>query len=184
MYACYYGQLEIVEYLLNDLRADANKKTNAGTALILACAARTSDEATTLKIVKLLLKEKALVNHRNRDGETAMMMAILNGFDSIVKLLLPEVSVEQCDVNQNTALFYAVEYKRYEAVKLLLERGAFTNVQNRRGFTPQQIAADKGYVDIEALFPSQENVRTVPTEYLSYATYKDFIPTAYPGHDM
>lgn len=183
MFACYNGHLDLVRCLINDFNADVNKSMNSGTALLLACSADRTDEETMHDIVKILLENKALVNVRNRNGETPLIMAIISGFESIVNLLLPHATLEACDNGGNTALFFAVNYNRYDITKLLIEHGAFTKIRNRYGDEPKQLASYKGYTDIEALFPAEEVHEMIPIKYLSYISYEDLLPTAYPDND-
>lgn len=180
MFACSYGHLDLVRCLINDFGADVNRSTNSGTALLLTCCAHEGNEPTLLEIVKLLLEKKAVVNVRNREGETPLMKAILHGYESIVSLLLPHATLEACDNSGNTALFYAVEYNRYDIVKLLIKNGAFTKIRNHRGHEPKQVATFNGFTDIEGLFPADKVEEMIPNEYLSYTTLEDLLPTAYP----
>lgn len=190
MYACHGSHFELVKYLVNDLKADVNKSIDLLTPMMLACSAvsdsnSSENDGRILKIVKLLVEQKAGINVRNRVGETPFMFAISNGYDSVVEYLLNHnVSLEACDNTGNTALFYAVNNNRYKIAKMLLDAGAFTTTQNRYGDTPKQLALYKNCKDIENLFPAEAERKEVSVEYFYYNTFRDLIPTAYPDNVM
>jgi len=79
--ACYLGQLQIVEYLL-DQGVNINAKDSAGnTALMGICF------KGNLEIASLLLYKGADVNIKNKDEVDALTYATKYGHDAIVSLL-------------------------------------------------------------------------------------------------
>ena len=54
--------------------------------------------------------------------------------------------------DQSTALHAAVAADRVEIVRYLLETGANQTLVNAAGLTPQQLAEDRGFADVVALF--------------------------------
>jgi hypothetical protein len=64
----------------------------------------------------------------------------------------PDLDVDAPDVDGRTLLMIAVEYGRYEIVKLLLYYGANIYAMDRQGNTPGILAAKNGYADILDLF--------------------------------
>jgi ankyrin repeat protein len=84
IYACYYGNLEIVKLLVNQCKnLNINLKNNDGdTGLMLAC------DGNNYKVIKFLLNncEDIDVNLKNDNGESAVEEAKRKGHDEIVKL--------------------------------------------------------------------------------------------------
>lgn len=94
--ACYWTQLEAARLLL-DHGADVAAATSDGFLDIapLGCAVAAPDipspgdrEEAVLALVRLLLERGAAVNHRRRDGLTALHSAAYRGHLSVMKLLL------------------------------------------------------------------------------------------------
>lgn len=189
MMACQAGLLELVDFFVNAENVDVNKSVETWTPLLLACLAKIKHDGAAaatandgiLEIVKLLIEHKALVNVRNRDGETALMLAIMNGYDAVVEYLMAhDASLEVTDNYGNTPLFYACTYGRKRIVELLMRNGIIYDTVNRHGDRPIDIAINKGFDDIEALFPVREIEETVPSDYLNYETIEELVPTAFP----
>lgn len=189
MMACQEGLLELVKYFVVDERLDVNKSMSTWAPLLLACSVKNErDEAIAaarsdhiLEIVKILIDHKALVNFRNRDSETPLMLAIMNGYDEVVEHLMAcDASLEVCDNSGNTPLFYACMYGRKRIVEVLMRQGIIYDLANQRGERPIDIAMDKGFDDIAALFPVKEQAPMVPPDYSSFETIEELVPTAFP----
>lgn len=190
MMACQEGLLELVQFFVIDEKVDVNKSVETWTPLLLACSAKNEhDDAEVaaavtdriLEIVKLLIEHKAMVNVRNRDGETALMLAIMHGYDAVAEhLMAHDASLEVCDNHGNTPLFYACTYGRKHIVETLMRQGIIYEIANRHGDRPFDIAINKGFDDIAALFPVKETEPTVPLDYLNFATIEELVPTAFP----
>ncbi len=93
----------------------------------------------------VLLEAGADVNVQNRDGETALMLAIENGDQEAVRKLIEAGA----DVNvQNswdkTALILAAKKGDRWSLQKLIEAGADVNVQNRDGETALMLAVKRG----------------------------------------
>jgi len=78
-----------------------------------------------LETVLILLQSGAEVNHTNKIGDTALMVASKQGFDEIVKVLLQH-GAHPSLVNHSgySALTYALKYNHTSIVRLLLQYGA------------------------------------------------------------
>lgn len=193
MMACQGGYADLVKFFVTVESVDVNKSVDTWTPLLLACSANNDyeNEAAVaannriLEIVKLLIDHKALVNVRNRDGETALMLAIMNGYDAVAEhLMANDASLEVCDNYGNTPLFYACTYGRKHIAETLMRQGIIYDIANRHGDRPIDIAINKGFEDIAALFPVQEVEPTVPLEYLNYESVEELVPTAFPDRPM
>ena len=64
----------------------------------------------------------------------------------------PDLDVDAPDIDGRTLLMIAVEYGRYDIVKLLLYYGANIYAMDRQGNTPGILAVKHGYADILDLF--------------------------------
>lgn len=193
MYASHNRNVELVEYILNDLKADPNGYSN-DTPIILACQGGNSYfietehsmhiEEKVLAIVCALIDRNAIINVSNGQGETALMFAAQNGYAKIIELLLNNnVSIEACDNRKRTAIFYAVEANQLDIVKQLIDAGALIDVMDQFQDTPKLIAQSYGYEEIEQLFTVDDNSLHVPSDYWSYTTYQDLVPTAFPENN-
>ena len=89
-----------------------------------------------IETMKFLIKQGADVNTQNRNGDTALILAVEGGNMTAIRLLIKKGA----DVNiQNevgdTALILAVRRGNMTAVRLLIKKGADVNIQNEVGDT-------------------------------------------------
>ena len=81
------------------------------------------------------------INARDEVGRTLLNIAVCNGKNEIVKLLLDAGADKEIKDNiGRTPLFTAVEYATAEIVKLLLDAGADKEVRNNYGNNPADLA--------------------------------------------
>lgn len=92
-HACKYGTLEIVNFLLNR-GENINKQIDSTTPLMLACQNQTED---VIEIIKLLLRNGAVLNISDNRGKTPLMFAIGNGLTEAVKIFIKNASLEATD---------------------------------------------------------------------------------------
>ena len=179
MFACEYGNNEVVTMLLH-FGADPNvKKRNGCTPLIIACENGHSD------VVELLLKDKVGVNGRLDDGSTAIYIACQNGYSGVVSILLQfgadpnlkrsngwtpliiacqnghsdvvdlllkaKVDINACNENGSTAIYIACQNGHSGVVCTLLQFGADPNLKRANGWTPLIIACQNGHSDVVEL---------------------------------
>jgi len=176
--ACRQGKQDIVELLLES-GANVNHRNKAGnTPLLEACsqghvnAARmlldrgadldtptetTLDSALTWactlgneRVVDLLLSWNTDVEHRTKDGCTALMFASLAGHVEVARMLLDhkaEINVES-DSNKDSPLTFACWKGHQEVVELLLDRKANIEHRTKEGFTPLMFAALGGHKEV------------------------------------
>ncbi|XP_050067261.1 ankyrin repeat, SAM and basic leucine zipper domain-containing protein 1 [Anopheles maculipalpis] len=173
-YACYQAKPAIVKHLLQEEQIDVNREYNLQTALMIACSSSQPTECV-YEVVRLLLDYGAIIGRLDQYGCSPLTFACREGHLEVVKEIVAESSLLSVDNEGNTALFYAVNNNRLEVVKLLLRAGAPTHVVNKQGYTPRQCAANQNYLDIAELFPKEEKSFQIPTEYLCYSSYRNFL---------
>ncbi|XP_053688262.1 ankyrin repeat, SAM and basic leucine zipper domain-containing protein 1 [Sabethes cyaneus] len=172
LFACNEARYEIVKFLLEEKRVDVNQQCGLKTALMMACESSCSSDRV-LKVVELLLEFGAVINCKDNYGTTPLMSAIINGHIDVVKLILDQASLEATDNEGLTPIFHAVNNNQPEIVQMLLKSGVLTDNVNRRGFTPKQEAEFRGYAEVAALLPNEEEYFVIPKAYLNYAQYQD-----------
>jgi ankyrin repeat protein len=105
-----------------------------------------------LNIIKSFIDSGANVNNRNRDGETALIMAVINGNIEIIKLLIAAgADVNARDRHEQTALIRAAKKGYTEIVKLLLNAGANVYDKDIYGRTALIWAVPNGHREIVEL---------------------------------
>lgn len=70
------------------------------------------------EIIHILLETKANVNHANKNGDTALMLAIKNHDFNTVQYLLetPGININHVNKEGDTALLIAIQYIRYSYI--------------------------------------------------------------------
>ncbi|XP_031430834.1 KN motif and ankyrin repeat domain-containing protein 2 isoform X2 [Clupea harengus] len=106
-------------------------------------------------VVKLLLDtELCEVDHQNKAGYTAIMLAALTAAESpedveVAKELLQKGNMDaHASQTGQTALMLAVSHGRTAMVRVLLSCGADVNVQDRDGSTALMCACEHGHAEI------------------------------------
>eukprot|EP00953_Heterococcus_sp_UTEX-ZZ885_P016296 9167-Heterococcus_DN1.PRE.5 len=132
-YSCLYGRVGALKALLA-AGADVNGGLQAGDVLPLngtplhaaVNANDGKDVATQQQMVKLLLEHGADVDACNCCGQTPLMLAALDGSAEMASMLLAAgASVSTvCTQWRKTALHYATELCKIEALQVLLDNGA------------------------------------------------------------
>eukprot|EP00168_Porphyra_purpurea_P005831 TRINITY_DN16968_c0_g1_i1.p2 TRINITY_DN16968_c0_g1~~TRINITY_DN16968_c0_g1_i1.p2 ORF type:complete len:185 (+),score=19.34 TRINITY_DN16968_c0_g1_i1:487-1041(+) len=97
----------------------------------------------------MLLRAGARVSAKALDGATPLHVAVGNGSEATVKLLLSaHASVNAGDEVGEAPLHFAVRESRGCLVDLLLSYGANPNIANEDGETPLHLAASYGEFEI------------------------------------
>ena len=138
--------------VLLDAGADPKAVNESGqTVLMKAASVRVGGEVKNhLAMLKLLLDRGVDVNAKDKEGKTALLHAVhewrseaggLLSLPEILRLLLARgADVNARDNKGNTALMIAVQAGNIRGVKILLEKGATANLQNRDGWTAMKYA--------------------------------------------
>ena len=146
--ACSQGHVSIAKLLLeHGADIDAPTETTYDSALTWACTLGNEE------VVLLLLEKKAKVEHRTKDGCTALMFAALAGHERVARLLLDhgaEINVES-DSNKDSPLTFACWKGHQKVVELFLERNADIEHRTKEGFSPLMFAALGGHTAVAGL---------------------------------
>ena len=143
------GEIEEVKSILKMSDLDINEKdSNGDTALHLATGYQVGPDAkhlkliSEIKIVRLLLTNKADVNMKNNSEDTPLTIASHYCETDMIQLLLDYKANGNLENNEgNNALHYAV-YCPLPFVKLLIENRTPMNKKNLEGKTPLAIAKE------------------------------------------
>lgn len=143
--ACSQGHVAVANYLLeHGSKIDAPTETTLDSALTWACTLGNTN------IVDALLCKKADVEHRTKDGCTALMFACLAGHRDVTEKLLDassEINVES-DSNKDSPLTFACWKGHFDVVELLLSRKANIEHRTKEGFSPLMFAALGGHTKV------------------------------------
>jgi hypothetical protein len=100
-------------------------------------------------MVKAVLDGRPRVDLRNAQGETALMLAALNGRLEVVRQLLERGA----EVNHGgwTPLIYAASRNQVEVARLLVKQGAQVNAQATNGTSALMMAVREGHLQMTLL---------------------------------
>jgi len=126
------GSLTCLRLLLGKGAESAAKRNGGHSAL------QTAASKGKLEIVDLLIANGADVNSADDRGSTPLHRAASQGHDKVVATLLKseELNVNVPDKEGNTALHLACEEGRENSCRLLMQKGARTDVVNKDEKTP------------------------------------------------
>jgi ankyrin repeat protein len=101
------------------------------------------------EIVKLLLRNKADVNAKDKEGETPLLAALVNGHSDIGELLVNKgAKVDIKDKNGWTPLHFAASLGNEDLVRLLVEKGLDSKAKTSEGKTPLDLAIASKHKEI------------------------------------
>ncbi|XP_065198833.1 ankyrin repeat domain-containing protein 17-like [Sycon ciliatum] len=158
--ACSQGHVDVARLLLDRGSViDAPTELKSDSALTWACTLGKK------LIVHLLLTRGANVEHRTKDGCTALMCAALAGHEQVANLLLDygaEINA-QSDSNKDSPLTFACRKGHHDVVESLLNRSAHIEHCTKEGFTPLMFAALCGHTAVADLLLVQGAKVNVPS---------------------
>ena len=114
-----------------------------------------------VQIVKLLVEAKVDLNYKDRQGETALHVAARFGHSDCAKLLLTGSAGQKpnIEIRENTygwtPLFIASVDGQKAIVELLIDAGAELNRVDGSGWTAQEHACLRGYLDIARMLAAR-----------------------------
>jgi hypothetical protein len=112
------------------------------------------------KCLKLLVENGAIIDLTNKNGKTALHLAVENGHkESISVLLKAGANINLANKYGQTALHWAAIAGNEKSLKLLLESGATIDMLNKYGQTALHLAAEKGYIEsVKALLAADADL--------------------------
>ncbi|XP_055848926.1 putative ankyrin repeat protein RF_0381 [Episyrphus balteatus] len=138
--ACEEGFANLVEILL-EYQADVNCVSVDGTPLHCAAGNRHDSQC----IIEILLANKANINSKNENGDTALHIALQNNNTYIVETLVKNgADIDSKNNMYVTPLHKAITYNSFEAIYILLEHGCSINSKDIDGNTPLHQAIISG----------------------------------------
>lgn len=133
---------------LLEIGADPNTKNGWGSPFVYWCA-----ENGKTDLIDIALEKGADIDATNKHGETALhKVAQLGRIDTIHYLVDRGANIDHRNIYDTTPLFVAARSDQPEAVRTLLSRGADPAIATHTGVLPAQIAEEKGYDAVVALF--------------------------------
>ncbi|XP_017100391.2 protein TANC2 isoform X3 [Drosophila bipectinata] len=139
---------KILEDLLDlnesEFDLDVNGMEPSSGELALTAAARHG----CVDVVGILLSRGAQIDARNRQGYSALWLAVKEGHWSVVEQLLQRGALldEPLGQSRKTPLMIAAEEGHLELVELLIARGAYLEAQDHEGFTALSWACLRGHL--------------------------------------
>jgi uncharacterized protein len=137
------GEVAKVESYIESIPEATNQLSKEGfSPLILA------SYTGSLELVQILVSKGANVNHTSSMG-TALMAAIVKNQVPVVQFLLEQgAEVNVWDDRGTTPLIYAVQFKNYKILKLLLNYKPDTSHTDKNGKTAFEYAVFSGDEEI------------------------------------
>jgi ankyrin repeat protein len=141
------GFVETVEMLEMLLEHDAD--VNIQTGGLFGTALQAAAHSGSVEVVEMLLDHGAEINANTGYYGTALCAASGSGHMDVMRLLI----AKKADVNitgglfEDSALHHAAEHCEVDAVRLLLENGAYIDTRNNSGCTPLLGAASAAQND-------------------------------------
>jgi hypothetical protein len=179
MWACDWGHVGVVRWLLDQGAATNMRAAPGNTALWFACC-----NGSSSAVMKLLLERGADPTIADEHGWTPLMAASWVGSLEIVCVLLGRPSaratINQRDTFDQTALWWACFRGRGGVVRALLQGGADPTIANNDGTTPMAIAKqvppdqDDNTLDVDGI--SAEGRR----ECVAALEVSLFLPLSFP----
>ncbi|XP_046334671.1 putative ankyrin repeat protein RF_0381 [Haliotis rufescens] len=147
LHGCLSGNSEVVRQLLYAGSDTNNYTVNGDFAL------HESITSGDMDTVQTLLELGTDVNKSNCiSGYTPLMLALLNGFGDIVRLLLRyEANLNQAIMEGDTALHLAVQVAPPDVIADLIHAGCNMDILNNMGETPLIVSVYEGRIDAARL---------------------------------
>lgn len=135
------GRLDMVSELLeaDKAKASINMEDREGnTALIF------SAQRGQLVMVNVLLAAGAKANHASNNDDTALLWAVKGGWLDVVKVLMPNASLDRCNQQGESYLIAAVKCNRLDIMHALLNSKANVDQFDKAGRNALMWAVTKG----------------------------------------
>ncbi|CAG8486559.1 15919_t:CDS:2 [Acaulospora colombiana] len=145
MIAASLDYVDVVKYLLKNPNVNVDLQDEQGeTALFQAAAAGNAE------VVRILLKNYAMVDLSNNQDLSPLSTAAYHGHTYVCRMLLDrgKASINKKDKTGKTALAHAAHRGHAQTVETLMSREADSNIADKFGWTPMMLAAYTGRANI------------------------------------
>ncbi|KAL3867819.1 hypothetical protein ACJMK2_040666 [Sinanodonta woodiana] len=158
-YAVSHCNFEIVSLLLDTGVCDLNKQNKAGYTPVIMATLTSLQTEQHKEVVQRLLSMGDTNIKAAKDGQTALMFAVRQGRQDMVKMLIDTgADVNAQDYEGSTALMCACEHGFTEIAKLLINTpGCDASIADNDGSTALSIAMDAGHKDVGVLLYAHIN---------------------------
>lgn len=128
------SRIEVIEYLINKLKADITKKDNNNNTILFPAANNCPGKVVKLIIEKYVEnfgrdKLKDFINHKNKAGMDALDIALNSGNEKAIEVL-KSYGADIEKIEGESRLFCTVKEGNIEKTVFLLKHGANVNVKN------------------------------------------------------
>jgi ankyrin repeat protein len=142
MVALNIGHFELAEYLIEkceNLDVMDFDETNA--LMFIAHKGKSCQH-----LVEKMVKKKANLDLQNRNGETALMIALKSDNNQMAEYLIEQgANLDLKDRNEQSVLHWACLNEKIKLVHLLIRKGADLNIKNKDGKTPLMLSLQQQF---------------------------------------
>lgn len=163
--ACFYGQMEIVKYLIEQKNANINQSDRSQFSPLGIAVSRNQ-----LRIAEYLLNKKCDINNPDHFHRNPMSIACRNGNLRMLKLLVKHGMVlDQPDNLGETPFSNAIKHGYLEIMKYLVETVKVdVNKPNRNNQSPLYVAACCGRFGVVKYLCDQKGIQFKPHDARSF----------------
>lgn len=184
MFAIQSQELQVVKIILEKNIIDINHQSNNGTTALMI-----SSELDNMSSCKILLEKSPNLYLQNKEGQTALMIAIMKKHDKTALTILQyydenPIHYDILDEGGRNALIYAVIYEYPNVVEALIKHSN-VNIIDKYNNTPLSYNIDKDNDQIYKILVSklEDNLYDFMSVYNNLKVqYKRNAPYSYQGY--